>query len=107
MLVLLLDLKESPLFVTFLPLIEKFLSLYSSAASMLPGKLEPRDLATGTPRSSWMGQGDGDFSDGLLDSSPWDALLLLLLGSDSCLGWENADVGEGDMKEDGEGDIEN
>ena len=54
-----------------------------------------------------MGQGDGDFSEGLLDSSPWDALLLLLLGSDNCLGWENPDVGEGDMKEDGEGDIEN
>jgi hypothetical protein len=70
MLVLLLDLNESPLFITFLPLIEKFLNLYNSSGSIVPGKLEPRDLDIGTPRSSWMGQGEGDMSEGLLDSSP-------------------------------------
>ena len=70
MLVLLLDLNESPLFITFLPLIEKFLSLYNSSGSIVPGKLEPRDLDIGTPRSSWMGQGEGDMSEGLLESSP-------------------------------------
>ena len=70
MLVLLLDLNESPLFITFLPLIEKFLSLYNSSGSIVPGKLEPRDLDIGTPRSSCMRQGEGDMSEGLLDSSP-------------------------------------
>ena len=70
MLVLLRDLKESPLFITVLPLIEKFLSLYSSSASILPGKLAPRDLAVGISSSPGKVQGEGGLSEGLLDSSP-------------------------------------
>ena len=70
MLVLLRDLNESPLLVTFLPLTEKFLSLYSSSASILPGKLAPRVLALGTPNSPGKMHGEGDLSEGLLDNSP-------------------------------------
>ena len=69
MLVLLLDLYESPLLITFLPCTEKFLSLYSSAGSMVPGRLAPLGLDTGTPRRSGIGLGGGDISEGLLEQS--------------------------------------
>ena len=88
----LLDLIESPLFTTFFPWIEKLLSMYSSSASIVLGKLWILSLGLGTskrlPRKGC--------------SPPWDALRVKRV----CWGMSSCNEDCLNFKREGEEEIE-
>ena len=67
LMLLVLDLKESPLFITFFPDVAKFLNLYNSLELIVSGKLLPRLLALGTFKKE---VGDNCGLSGLISTIP-------------------------------------